>query len=220
MTRTERRKRAAGPPGPCGVRPGRSVLLVVLVLALATPSAAEAEADYIAPEITAPATPEPVIQEPEAEADPAEYLVKTIYGEARGCSTTEQAAVVWCVLNRVDDESGLWPDDIVAVVTQPSQFHGYDPDHPVLPELLTLAKMFLPAGKSRTAAWAMWGGVLPREYTYFSGDGRTTISAQSGTEERPGTGGWKAHTGTLGHEGACSLRGEPGGCERVPGART
>lgn len=59
MTRTERRKRRR-------VRQVRavfalvvSVLLVVLVLVLATPSAAEAEADYIAPEITAPATPPP-----------------------------------------------------------------------------------------------------------------------------------------------------------------
>lgn len=172
MTRTERRKRRR-------VRQVRavfalvvSVLLVVLVLALATPSAAEAEADYIAPEITAPATPEPVIQEPEAEADPAEYLAKTIYGEARGCSTTEQAAVVWCVLNRVDDESGLWPDDIVAVVTQPSQFHGYDPDHPVLPELLTLAEDVLARWEIEDSCVGDVGRVLPREYTYFSGDGR------------------------------------------------
>ena len=172
MTRTERRKRRR-------VRQVRavfalvvSVLLVVLVLALATPSAAEAEADYIAPEITAPATPEPVIQEPEAEADPAEYLAKTIYGEARGCSTTEQAAVVWCVLNRVDDESGLWPDDIVAVVTQPSQFHGYDPDHPVLPELLALAEDVLARWEIEDSCVGDVGRVLPREYTYFSGDGR------------------------------------------------
>lgn len=172
MTRTERRKRRR-------VRQVRAVfalvvsaLLVVLVLALATPSAAEAEADYIAPEITAPATPEPVIQEPEAEADPAEYLAKTIYGEARGCSTTEQAAVVWCVLNRVDDESGLWPDDIVAVVTQPSQFHGYDPDHPVLPELLALAEDVLARWEIEDSCVGDVGRVLPREYTYFSGDGR------------------------------------------------
>ena len=172
MTRTERRKRRR-------VRQARavfalvvSVLLVVLVLALATPSAAEDEADYIAPEITAPATPEPVIQEPEAEADPAEYLAKTIYGEARGCSTTEQAAVVWCVLNRVDDESGLWPDDIVAVITQPSQFHGYNPDHPVLPELLALAEDVLARWEIEDSCVGDVGRVLPREYTYFSGDGR------------------------------------------------
>ena len=51
-------------------------------------------------------------------AEEAEYIAKALYGEARGCSTTEQAAVVWCILNRVDDESGLWPDDIIGVVTQ------------------------------------------------------------------------------------------------------
>ena len=106
------------------------------------------------------------------EAGPAEYLAKTIYGEARGCSTTEQAAVVWCVLNRVDDESGLWPDDIVAVVTQPSQFHGYDPDHPVLPELLALAEDVLSRWEIEDSCVGDVGRVLPREYTYFSGDGR------------------------------------------------
>lgn len=174
MTRTERQRRrrrntwlARG-----AVTVAGAVALVALVLVLSTPSAAEADGEYIPPEITAPATPEPVIQEPEAEADPAEYLAKTIYGEARGCSTTEQAAVVWCVLNRVDDESGLWPDDIVAVVTQPSQFHGYDPDHPVVPEFLALAEDVLARWEIEDTCVGDVGRVLPQEYTYFSGDGR------------------------------------------------
>ncbi len=29
-------------------------------------------------------------------------IAKTIWGEARGTSMTEKAAVAWCILNRVD----------------------------------------------------------------------------------------------------------------------
>lgn len=54
-----------------------------------------------------------------------EMLAKLIWGEARGVHSTEQkAAVVWCVLNRVD--SPLYPDSIEAVVTQKYQFSGYN----------------------------------------------------------------------------------------------
>ena len=59
----------------------------------------------------------------------AELLARTVWGEARGCGTEQQAAVVWCVLNRVDSER--FPDSIAAVVTQPSQFFGYSASNPV-----------------------------------------------------------------------------------------
>lgn len=173
MTRTERQRRrrrnawlARG-----AVTAAGAVALVALVLVLSTPSAADADGEYIPPEATVPVVPI-TPETPEPEEDPAEYLAKTIYGEARGCSTTEQAAVVWCVLNRVDDESGLWPDDIVAVVTQPSQFHGYDPDHPVVPEFLALAEDVLARWEIEDTCVGDVGRVLPQEYTYFSGDGR------------------------------------------------
>ena len=32
----------------------------------------------------------------------ADLIAKTVWGEARGCSVTQQAAVAWCILNRVD----------------------------------------------------------------------------------------------------------------------
>lgn len=53
--------------------------------------------------------PEPVIRQEEPERDmsawteAAAYIAKTVYGEAMVCSTTERAAVVWCILNRADD---------------------------------------------------------------------------------------------------------------------
>lgn len=102
----------------------------------------------------------------------AEYIAKTLYGEARGCSTTEQAAVAWCILNRVDDSSGLWPDDIIGVVTQENQFIGYSPEHPVLPELYDLAVDVLERWQKEQNGETNVGRVLPKEYCYFQGDGK------------------------------------------------
>jgi hypothetical protein len=105
-------------------------------------------------------------------AEEAEYIAKALYGEARGCSTTEQAAVVWCILNRVDDESGLWPDDIIGVVTQEHQFIGYSPEHPVLPELYDLAMDVLERWQLEKGGETDVGRVLPADYCYFQGDGQ------------------------------------------------
>lgn len=105
-------------------------------------------------------------------AEEAEYIAKTLYGEARGCSATEQAVVAWCILNRVDDGSGLWPDDIIGVVTQEYQFAGYSPEHPVLPELYDLALDVLERWKREKAGEDDVGRVLPEDYCYFHGDGK------------------------------------------------
>lgn len=144
--------------------------VITLVLAVTTPTAAEGEAGAGS---TKPPCVSIIPEETEqASRDPAEYLAKTLYGEARGCSTVEQAAVVWCVLNRVDDESGLWPDDIIGVVTQPNQFYGYDPDHPILPELLAVAEDVLARWEMEDICLGDVGRVLPEEYLYFTGDGK------------------------------------------------
>lgn len=80
----------------------------------------------------------------------------------------EQEAVIWCVFNRIDDPR--FPDTIAEVCTQ-SQFHGYDPDNPVEPELYDMA----------LRVWNEWNRLhlgdptavrtLPVEYVYFHGDG-------------------------------------------------
>jgi len=50
-------------------------------------------------------------------------LANVLYGEAGGVkSTTQQSAVVWCILNRVDAGYG----SIKQVVTAPHQFGGYN----------------------------------------------------------------------------------------------
>ena len=118
------------------------------VVLLAAPSEEDAEAELIINE------------------DDVEMLAKLVWGEARGCSTTEQAAVIWTVLNRVDSEDPLYPDTIEGVVTQPWQFIGYDSSHPAEPDKVDLAKdvltRWLTGGEGR---------VLPKEYIFFHGDG-------------------------------------------------
>lgn len=99
-------------------------------------------------------------------SEDAVYLAKTVWGEARGCSDTEQAAVMWCILNRVD--SPLYPNSITEVVKQPSQFFGYSPNNPVDKEILQLAETVLSYWKAGDDS----GRVLPKEYLYFTGDGK------------------------------------------------
>ncbi len=121
----------------------------------------EAEAELMPTPTVEEAEPEPVINEADVE-----MLAKLVWGEARGCSTTEQAAVIWTVLNRVDSEDPIFPDTIQEVVTQPWQFIGYDPNHPVEQDKVDLARdvltRWLTGGEGR---------VLPKEYVFFHGDG-------------------------------------------------
>lgn len=102
--------------------------------------------------------------------DAITMLAKLIYGEARGCSTTEQAAVVWNVLNRVD--SPEFPDYIEDAILQENAYDGYSPNHPVVDEFMRLAEDVIDRW-----TWEKWDGgdygrVLPKEYLYFHGDGK------------------------------------------------
>ncbi len=128
-----------------------------------------------------PAEPEPIKLYTEADVD---MLARLIYTEARGVkSKTEQAAVVWVVLNRLDNTNRL-QKTIADVVCAPHQF-DYRPWAPVLPEFEELAADVLerwqaekratagspasPGGASRSAKDV--GRVLPPEYQYFEGRG-------------------------------------------------
>ena len=100
------------------------------------------------------------------------YIAKTVYGEARGCSKTEQAAVVWTILNRVDSDLAYMPDDIVSVVTQPEQYHGYNPNHPVTDEIVSLVEDVIGRWNDEKNGVENVGRVLPKNYLWFYGDGR------------------------------------------------
>lgn len=112
---------------------------------------------------TAPVLPEP---------DPNDMtrLAQTLWGECRGIpSDTRKAAVVWCVLNRVDDPR--WPDTISDVCVH-SQFNGYNPNNPVDPSLYDLAVDVWQRWQREKGGEVNVGRVLPKEYVFFLGDGK------------------------------------------------
>ena len=98
-------------------------------------------------------------------------LAKMVWGEARGCSTTEQAATIWCVLNRYDSGDRFWADTVEGITTQPCQFYGYDSSNPVDPDILALVEDVLARWMAEKECVGSVGRVLPREYLYFTGDG-------------------------------------------------
>lgn len=185
MTRTERRRQRE--------QRRRAVMLRASCLALATLAAAllltgnlgrtepgPAESTPPAAEAALPVempTVQPVtleFEEREA-ADPMEAskvaLAKMVWGEARGCSRTEQAATIWCVLNRYDSGDRFWADTVEGITAQPCQFYGYDPANPVDPDIMALVEDVLARWQAEKDCVGSVGRVLPKEYLYFTGDG-------------------------------------------------
>lgn len=175
MTRTERRRRQQ--------RRRRAAMQRAACLALALLAVAAAFAwsgrpqEPETPEATVPVTAtalpaetpalEPITLEFEdREAiDPMEAskvaLAKMVWGEARGCSTTEQAATIWCVLNRYDSGDRFWADTVEGITTQPCQFYGYDPSNPVDPDILALVEDVLARWMAEKECVGSVGRVLP-----------------------------------------------------------
>ena len=113
----------------------------------------------------------PEVQEvPDDPGEAAVALARTVWGEARGCSATEQAAVAWCVLNRVD--SSEFPDDVLSVVSQEGRFDGYDPSYPVEEHILALCEDVLARWELEKLGVGSVGRVLPADYLFFEGDGK------------------------------------------------
>lgn len=101
--------------------------------------------------------------------DDLELLAQTVYAEAHVCKTTrERAAVVWCVLNRLD--AGRYGDSIREVVTAPYQF-AWTEDRPVVPAYIELAEDVLRRWAAEKEGQEDVGRVLPAEYLFFEGDG-------------------------------------------------
>lgn len=142
------------------LRPAKQAIKIASLEAVTPPVTEVAGAD---------AEAEPI---PEPDRKDVEALARMLYGEARGvASTMEKAACVWCVLNRVDDTSGLWPDTIIGVLTQANQFSGYSPRNPVTDALYALARDVLIRWIRERSGETDVGRVLPAEYVYFTGDG-------------------------------------------------
>lgn len=135
------------------------------------PAQIEAQATTAPPETEA--TTEPQLHYTEVEAV---IMAKLLWREGRGVSgiycdvspEARQAAVLWCVLNRLDN--GSYGDSIVEVVTAPNQF-AYDPQAPVDEELLWLANDVLTRWSMEKNGETDVGRTLPADYYFFLGDG-------------------------------------------------
>ena len=129
------------------------------------------------PEAATPEQPAVELVRLYTEAD-VEMLARLIYTEARGVeSKTEQAAVVWVVLNRLDNPNRL-QKTIAEVVCAPYQF-DYRPWVPVTDEFKALAVDVLERWQAERDGQADVGRVLPPEYQYFEGrGGRNWFSAK------------------------------------------
>lgn len=125
-------------------------------------------------------------QDPEPSVEAA-MLARLVRGEAGGIwSLTEQACVMWVVLNRVD--TGKWGDTIAEVITSPYQFY-YIPSFGTTDDygrdLIWLAEDVISRWEREKAGETDVGRVLPVEYLYFGGDGyhnyfRTTYEFGNG----------------------------------------
>lgn len=116
-------------------------------------------------------------------------IAKTVYGEALIThSDMEMAAVAWCILNRVDSAEAFFPDTIVEVVTQDSQFHGYSESNPVDPQSNGWSGMFWIGGPWRKPELKKLAESCRRSTCTFGETAATTISRPSTTPERRGTG--------------------------------
>lgn len=95
---------------------------------------------------------------------------KMLWGEARGCNEDNQAKCVWVVCNRVDDER--FPDTIIGVLEQPSQFFGYSENFPVDDELYDIAFSVLLRWSYEKQGLPVYRD-LDESFLWFTGDGVT-----------------------------------------------
>lgn len=97
-------------------------------------------------------------------------VAKVLQRECGGLpSVTEQACVAWTICNRVDSDE-FDGDTVTEIVTARYQF-AYYYDTPVADELYDLALDVLSRWNAERNGEVSVGRVLPKDYTYFTGDG-------------------------------------------------
>ena len=155
-------------------------VLMAIATVYATVTAAKSVPEGVPPEVNTEGLCHPVQisapAEPQYEmyytAEDVQALAKMLYGEARGCTLSNQQKAVWCVLNRVDADG--FPDTIIGVLSQPNQFHGYSTAFPVWDELTAVAEDVLTRWSLEKQGVAV-NRELPKSYLYFTGTGRENI---------------------------------------------
>lgn len=112
----------------------------------------------------------PVLSQIDIKEDDVTLIAKTLWGECRGCSELQQQAVVWCILNRVDDDR--FPATVAEVVKQPYQFLGYSDKNPVDAELYAVALDTMARWQMEPYVKGGTGRVIPKDFCWFGGDGK------------------------------------------------
>lgn len=113
----------------------------------------------------------------------AEAVARVLYGTALHNSEDGQRAVVWCIINRV--ESSLFPDSVVEVCQQDSQWMGYSDGNPILKNLYDLADEEL-------SNWRNNGyRTISPDYLFLTWS-RDEITLRTTFEETPRTHYWRA----------------------------
>lgn len=107
------------------------------------------------------------IQPPSTSQEEIDMIARVVYGQARGIyDLTEQACVVWVILNRVDN----WGESIESIIQSPHQFY-YKDTFPMVDDygrdLRDLVKNVISIWESE----AQIGRVLPSDYMWMHGDG-------------------------------------------------
>lgn len=110
-------------------------------------------------------TPIPII----VDEDEVAAMARMLYGEANCVTSDEEVAkCAWVALNRVDSPS--YPDDLLTVLAQSGQFHGYKVTYPVTERMYNIAKDVLTRYAQEKAGLEITRE-LENDYLYFHGDG-------------------------------------------------
>lgn len=107
-----------------------------------------------------------------------EMLAQVVYKEARGIvGTHHKAAVIWCVLNRLD--SGIYGNSLYDIIVQPNAF-AWSPNTRIEEEFVELATDVMTRWLFEHEGYVEVGRVLPKEYIYFHGaDGVNKFKKQN-----------------------------------------
>lgn len=187
---------ALDPPGPVAVeaeQPSVETEAEAEAEVNAEPSADAEPSVESEVEPTIESTAEPIVEPTPVEVNVYDFfteeevimLAKLIYGEARGVySVTEQAGIVWTVLNRIDSPSH--GSTISSVVLAPNQFY-YVASSPTVDDygrdLKWLTEDVLTRYLREKNGETDVGRVLPVEYRFYSskGDGHNGFAVSYGS---------------------------------------
>ena len=81
--------------------------------------------------------PTPVVIPEDPIREEAEYVAKVLYGTALDNSSKGKELVVWCIINRVENEK--YPNTVKEVCQQKDQWMGYSDTNPVMQDLYDTA---------------------------------------------------------------------------------